>query len=62
MADAVSYLCGVASEAGLDQVASRLKGIRLHLLQIAEGDENSGTSRDLSSKKIGGHDGKRRLS
>lgn len=62
MAEAVSYLCGVATEAGLNRVALQLGGIRLHLLQIAEGDEAGATSRDASSRKLGGRDGKRNLS
>jgi len=41
MADAVSYLCSVASEAGLDGIASRLAGIRVSLLRMAAGQEDA---------------------
>ena len=40
MADAVSYLCTVASEAGLDGIAGRLSQVRSSLRQmVARGKE-----------------------
>jgi hypothetical protein len=56
MADAVSYLCGVASEAGLNSVASRLANIRATLLHIARTREPLDTA-----SKIGEHDEERDL-
>ncbi len=39
MADAVSYLCGVATEAGLESIAVRLAGVRMTLQRmVAEQD------------------------
>jgi hypothetical protein len=41
MADAVSYLCTVAAEAGLDGIAARLTRVRSSLQRMAaSGDEN----------------------
>jgi hypothetical protein len=41
MADAVSYLCGVASEAGLDNIAARLAGICDSLRKIASSQDET---------------------
>jgi hypothetical protein len=35
MADAITYLCGVAAEAGLENIASRLAGVRSSLQKMA---------------------------
>jgi len=47
MADAVSYLCAVASEAGLDGIAARLTRVRSSLQRMAaRGDEGPTPQRE----------------
>jgi hypothetical protein len=50
MADAVSYLCSVASEAGLNSIAARLANIRATLLHIARTREPLETGSQIGER------------
>jgi hypothetical protein len=52
MADAIGYLCSVAAEAGLDNIASRLAAIRSSLQKMVGRRSEPGTN-DWE-KRIGG--------